>query len=634
MSRWLRITCIALLLAVTAACGNETSTAGLRASSSTTPTSVASNSATVELTPITFPVVNVPASDVSQAALDYTKQRVKIMSGTPTVVLTMPVTPPQLQSLGLGIGNYSPACQRPMYLAVVKGDFDTRGAVPSVQSPDLAAPARYIGYVFDLGEGKLGGVIATIISPDGASFKPVLHDDALPDPDLAHAPRVAGPPYVPCRDIVAPGASATPTAPTSVATRGSSSPAATPTGTSAAQSTGPIRTADEAAARALWFEHLDPWADPDVAVSHVAWMTLGEAWTRANWLPQPPPGDPSDIVWWIDFSGTFPTPSCPAPPPGTPSTGCGPSSAAVSILAASDGHVIHGFLGAAERPVAASALSLQIPSNARLQTPGAAIDAGIQTVPGKDGKPASIKSFRLLTLKQLMARPEALNLSPDPRVGPNDPVWEFEFTDATFSPPCLRLGDCSFDHVFTALDAITGDDLGWWSPGPTTPVNPDGTPSAATPSSSPAVTQTGPLPDALINHNSSGDHVSIVSVTDPARLTLAAAMGAVAQQVPWGNGGGYAGKPVTIQAWYGNVSIGNPGPNGTWGGPANIPLPSGEILPNLRGRLVWLLDYGNVPGMVSSTCSGCAPPPVYDHDVYAVDDETGAVLWWASYKSP
>ena len=206
MRRLIMMTAVFVVGTLGIGCGAaETPAAEFGASSSATSMSVASSTATDGLTPIAFPVVNVPASDVSQAALDYTKQRVTIKSGTPTVVLTMPVTPSQLQSLGLGIGNYSPACQQPMYLVVVKGDFDTRGTVPSVQSPDLPAPAQYIGYVFDLGEGRLGGVIATIISPDGASFKSVLHDAALPDPDLDRAPRVAGPPYVPCRDMVAPG---------------------------------------------------------------------------------------------------------------------------------------------------------------------------------------------------------------------------------------------------------------------------------------------------------------------------------------------------------------------------------------------------------------------------------------------
>ena len=423
------------------------------------------------------------------------------------------------------------------------------------------------------------------------------------------------------------GVSGTPGTPTSVAT-------ASPSSTSVASSTGPIRTADEAAARALAFERLDPWADPNVAVSHVAWMTLGEAWTRASWLPQPPPGDPSDIIWWVDFSGTFPIPSCPAPPPGTPSTGCGSSSAAVSILAASGGHVIHGFLGAADRPLATSAISLQIPPGARLQTPQDAIDDGFQTVPGKDGILPALVSLRLMTYRQWLDEREASGNGFVSHLDANTPVWQVEFTDADFTPPCSILGGCHIEHIFVALNAMDGNSLGYWGPGPPSPSYPSGTPAPATPTSASAtVMHDAPLPDGFANHNSGGDHVSIVSVTDPPRMTLELAMSVVAQQVPWGSGGSFNGKSVTVQAWYGSVSIGNPGPNATWGGPANIPLPSGEILPNLRDRrLMWLIDYGNVPGIVSSVCSGCAPPPVYDHDVYAVDVETGSVIWWASYS--
>lgn len=422
--------------------------------------------------------------------------------------------------------------------------------------------------------------------------------------------------------------------PTSIAAGTTNSLApATPTVTSS-PSSGPLRTPDEAAARALAVEQANPWDKENVAVKHVEWMTLGEAWAANREVPVPGHDDPATVVWWIELSGTFHIPRCPALPPGTPNTGCGTTSAAVVVLRVSDGYVELSFLSSRNvQPTLP--LARQIPANARLKTPGEAIDDGFQTIPGKEGNPPTLDSLRLMTYRQWLDEQAASGVRPSNAVDPNTAVWEVEFADAGFTPPCLILGGCHIDHVFVALNANDGNSLGYWGPGPPSPTYPPATPAPATPLSTPsAIIQNGPPPDSLTHHNSSGDHVFIASVAGSPLMTLEESMAIVARLVPWGSGDDYAGKPVTVQAWYGMVAIGNPGPNGAWSGDTNIPLPSGEILPNLRGRLMWLLDYGNVPGIVSSVCPGCPPPPVYDHDVYAVDAQTRAVLWLASYASP
>ncbi len=309
---------------------------------------------------------------------------------------------------------------------------------------------------------------------------------------------------------LAAGASGTPGTPTSIETADVATPTPVVTSTTPVSSSGPIRTADEAAARALAADSVGIYASENVTVKHVEWMTLGDAWAAIGEDPESVPTDSSTVVWWVDLSGTFHIWSCPAPPPGTPNTGCGTLSAAEVILSASDGQVFQEDLGERRFPATPTAISHQIPSDARLRSPGDAIDDGFQSVPGKDGNPPTLESLRLMTYRQWIAEQEANGTPQVIRFEANTPIWQVEFSDADFAPPCSIPGGCHIEHVFVALNTIDGNSLGYWGPGPPSPTYPPGTPIPATPSSSPAVTQTGSPPDALINHNSSGDHVSIV----------------------------------------------------------------------------------------------------------------------------
>jgi hypothetical protein len=266
--------------------------------------------------------------------------------------------------------------------------------------------------------------------------------------------------------------------------------------------------------------------------------------------------------------------------------------------------------------------------NATLSNADEAVSAGQQQLEDVGVGNVPLVYLRLLTAQEWLKESNTRGFGPRQHPTPNTPVWEMAFTKQL---ACPTLALCPIEHVFVALNAMDGSRLGLWN---SALPNPWAGSDAAQPSSSVANTTTNPpLPNVLTDHNSSGEHVYLMEIDDVPLMSVADAMAIVAQQVPWGNGGTFEGKPVTVNAWYGTVSIGNPGPNGTWGGDTNIPLPSGGILPNLRGRTMWILDYGNVPGMIASVCPGCAPPPVYDHDVYAVDVQSRAVLWWASYES-
>ncbi|HET9014243.1 MAG TPA: hypothetical protein VFN57_01515 [Thermomicrobiaceae bacterium] len=106
----------------------------------------------------------------------------------------------------------------------------------------------------------------------------------------------------------------------------------------------------------------------------------------------------------------------------------------------------------------------------------------------------------------------------------------------------------------------------------------------------------------------------------------------VAAKVPMPAGGTSQGKPITVRAWYGYATIGEPTAM-VWDLSIHISLPNGGVLDHVDNRLVWLLDYGNVPGPVPSICYRCTPPPVTDHDVYAVDAQDRVIVWGASYSS-
>jgi hypothetical protein len=140
-----------------------------------------------------------------------------------------------------------------------------------------------------------------------------------------------------------------------------------------------------------------------------------------------------------------------------------------------------------------------------------------------------------------------------------------------------------------------------------------------------------PLPTDFSTQNSSGAPVKLIRTTDPPLISHREAMEVVAEQFPWGLGGEYEGKPISVQGWYGIGTIGSPGPSGWWAGDRNIPLPDGEMLDHIENRSMWILAYANVPGIMGSQALYGPPPPVYHHNVYAVDARTRSIIWFASY---
>ncbi|MEX1157729.1 MAG: hypothetical protein WEC79_02230 [Thermomicrobiales bacterium] len=142
------------------------------------------------------------APEMVDAALGYAAWREAIVSGDPVTLLAIPGTPHSIHQLGLNIGNWDPACQRPLYLVILEGDFNGENLF-SGPTDASELRGRYLAFVFDLSAGIPGDVTFTILSTDGAAFKQALGDPSLPDSkDVIPDPQ---PPYPPCEDVTLEG---------------------------------------------------------------------------------------------------------------------------------------------------------------------------------------------------------------------------------------------------------------------------------------------------------------------------------------------------------------------------------------------------------------------------------------------
>ncbi len=190
----------------------------------------------------------------------------------------------------------------------------------------------------------------------------------------------------------------------------------------------------------------------------------------------------------------------------------------------------------------------------------------------------------------------------------------------------------SFIAFLTGMLLVAGSGCGTTSPALSTIDRQSGAGVTSTSGpDAPAIGERIPLPADFSTKNSSGAPVRLIRTADPPLISQREAMEVVAERFPWGLGGKYEGKPVSVQGWYGIGTIGSPGPKGWWAGDRNMPLPDGQVLDHIEGRSMWLLAYGNVPGIMGSQALYGPPPPIYHHNVYAVDARTRSIIWFASY---
>ncbi|MCG8349501.1 MAG: hypothetical protein MI924_17180 [Chloroflexales bacterium] len=127
--------------------------------------------------------------------------------------------------------------------------------------------------------------------------------------------------------------------------------------------------------------------------------------------------------------------------------------------------------------------------------------------------------------------------------------------------------------------------------------------------------------------------------------------------VVWGLGGDFQGKPVTIRALYGQLTLGQPGDTSGlhtgdnrqlsaecvgWVGPCNVPInrciegncqDTGRVITRIENRLYWIIDYGNTI-MYQGGCPMCPEQEPYNHTVYAVDAQEKFVLMVWGYTAP
>jgi hypothetical protein len=142
------------------------------------------------------PLTGLSSTEIGQYAIDYTKARYDVVSGTPAARIVRPINREGLRSAGLGDFPALDCNPSPLMLVIVHGDFDlSRGAITSVDPSQWHSRVEYIGYVFDM---QVGLPTLTTTSPKGGELGVALGNPNLPTAvPIRGLPRGAQPPPVP-----------------------------------------------------------------------------------------------------------------------------------------------------------------------------------------------------------------------------------------------------------------------------------------------------------------------------------------------------------------------------------------------------------------------------------------------------
>lgn len=125
-------------------------------------------------------LVGASDAEIAQFAQDWVLHRLQ-PKGTPEVLLARSISYDEISVLGLGCPPaFNTIEEPPLMLAIVRGEFDFRGAEPGFrnEAPPIAGQKRYVVYIFDAWAGRPA---VTIASEDGAIVKKALQDPTLPN---------------------------------------------------------------------------------------------------------------------------------------------------------------------------------------------------------------------------------------------------------------------------------------------------------------------------------------------------------------------------------------------------------------------------------------------------------------------
>lgn len=119
--------------------------------------------------------------EVGQVALDYTRARFKVLSGTPNIIVARRATTNDLSNLGFPTDEYDPQ-DYPLMLVVLKGNFDVSSMRRRADSK-WHKQVEYIAYLFDL---RAGVPTLTQTSAKGGIFRNILKEPSLSDDPVAN----------------------------------------------------------------------------------------------------------------------------------------------------------------------------------------------------------------------------------------------------------------------------------------------------------------------------------------------------------------------------------------------------------------------------------------------------------------
>jgi len=125
-------------------------------------------------------------AEFAQYALEWARWQLQPLN-TPSVLLARAVTAEEMPQLGLGCTpNFMTIEEPPVMAAIIRGEFDFRGAGPGFRDiKPIAGKEWYVLYIFDVWSAR---PVVTIASEDGAAFKQALNDPTLPDNPGARLP--------------------------------------------------------------------------------------------------------------------------------------------------------------------------------------------------------------------------------------------------------------------------------------------------------------------------------------------------------------------------------------------------------------------------------------------------------------